>query len=110
MNTPLSARGQEQAFRQRERLEAQDFLAQKQVQLIVHSHLDRARMTCYTLFDGQTQVPLEEHDELYERSISEHMVRRWLAPRLARFTAYLQNRSESRIAVVGHSSFFEALS
>ena len=111
MDTPLSAHGRRQAEAQRAVLDAADFVARERPELVLHSPLVRARDTCLTLFGGLEGggPAVEQFDELYERSISEHLWRSWLQPRVARFTAHLLSRPERRIVAVGHSSFFEEM-
>ena len=109
MDTPLSAHGRRQAEAQRAVLDAADFVARERPELVLHSPLVRARDTCLTLFGGGGGPAVEQFDELYERSISEHLWRSWLQPRVARFTAHLLSRPERRIVAVGHSSFFEEM-
>ena len=51
-----------------------------------------------------------EYPELYERSVKEHIRPSVIKTRIERFVKWLLDREEETIAVVGHSSFFRAMS
>jgi broad specificity phosphatase PhoE len=91
---PWCGRGRRQAETQRDVLGSERFLATEQPEVILHSPLIRARETCLTLFGGPADggPPLEQFDELYERSVSEHLFRSWLEPRVGRFAEHLRSR------------------
>jgi len=115
MDTPLSERGQQQVQAQRAALDAAGFAHASDIQLVVHSPLQRARDTCLGLFtshveaEQQPELPVVEHPELYERDIPEHIIPSRIRPRIDRFVEWLLERGEERIAVVGHSSFFKEM-
>mmetsp|Transcript_58817 Transcript_58817/g.102942 ORF Transcript_58817/g.102942 Transcript_58817/m.102942 type:complete len:219 (-) Transcript_58817:141-797(-) len=115
MDTPLSEAGQKQVSAQRALLDNQVFVASNNIELVVHSHLQRACETCMGLFagspgiDGIPRPKIEEHPELYEKSIGEHLWLSKLGPRVDSFVQWLLDRPEQRICVVGHSAFFRAM-
>ena len=108
MDTPLSEKGHGQANALRDVLAGSSFLQDNNVELIVHSPLQRAKITCYTLFANSSEgrIPILEHEQIYERSIMEHIAQETIVPRIRSFETWLQARPESIIVVVGHSSFF----
>ena len=85
------------------------------IQLVVHSPLTRARETCRGLFiphssSDEKAISIMEHPQLYERSVKEHIRPSVIKTRIERFVEWLLDREEETIAVVGHSSFFRAMS
>jgi broad specificity phosphatase PhoE len=117
MDSDLSPQGEAMVERLKIVLSQQDFLARQGVQLIVHSPLLRARRTCLGIFgsDGVAgggsagSVPVEQHDLLYEQSVKETVGLGDMSVRVRQVTAWLLQRSESCICVVGHSAFFRAM-
>eukprot|EP01033_Poteriospumella_lacustris_P010021 gene10021-7163_t len=133
MDTDLSPDGIQQAQALQQQLQAQRFVESEGIQLIVHSHLIRARRTCHTVFaahhlvsqlpspscpnDTPTSVesavsaavPIVQHDAIYEKSITEHVGTADLAQRTEAFVEWLRQRPETRLVVVGHSAFFREL-
>lgn len=131
MDTDLSADGVQQAQALQQQLEAARFLENEGIQLIVHSHLIRARRTCHTVFasalqqqqqtsssvsaDGEQEAEspaspvIVQHDAIYEKSITEHVGTADLAHRTQAFVQWLRQRPETRMVVVGHSAFFREL-
>lgn len=55
------------------------------------------------------RIPILQHNEMYEKSISEHVGIGDLNQRTTAFTQWLLERPEQRIVVVGHSAFFRDL-
>ena len=92
-------------------LKEQDFLARNGVQLIVHSPLTRARKTCLGIFEknNPTNIPIIQHDDLYEQSANETLGLGDMTSRIAVVTSWLQQREERCLCVVGHSAFFRAM-
>ena len=85
------------------------------IQLVVHSPLTRARETCRGLFtphsnNDEKATSIIEYPGLYERSVKEHIRPSVIKMRIERFVEWLLDREEVTIAVVGHSSFFRAMS
>ena len=84
------------------------------IQLVVHSPLIRARETCQGLFtphsNDEKATSIIEYPELYERSIKEHIRPSVIKTRIQRFVKWLLDLEEDSIAIVGHSSFFRAMS
>lgn len=115
MDTPLSDVGQKQVCAQRAILNSTGFITTNNIELIVHSPLQRARDTCMGLFadsqgpDVLTRPRVEEHPELYEKSIREHLRLSRMGPRVDAFVQWLLDRPEQRICVVGHSAFFRKM-
>jgi hypothetical protein len=104
MNTELSEEGQKQVERQADTILKDGFVARENPELIVHSPLHRAKATCVGLFSGYV-VPIEEHPDLYEKSLGEHFAQRTgvgteMTPRVDEFTSWLQLRKEKVIVVV----------
>ena len=77
------------------------------LEVVLHSPLMRAFATARGLFGGD--VPLERVGQLYETSLSEHASIRSLKQRVEAFKRTLLQRSESRLAIVGHSGFFRCM-
>ena len=50
MNTDLSDRGESMVLALRNKLQSNDFLANHRIELILHSHLTRAKRTCEGIF------------------------------------------------------------
>ena len=113
MNTPLSSEGVEQVKRQAEKIRRDDFIAKEGIELVVHSHLRRAKETCLGIF-GASGVPIEEHPNLYEKSLGEHFSQSTglgsdITPRVNGFTRWLEERQETKIVLVSHHGFFRNL-
>ncbi len=111
MDSDLSPEGELMVDKLGEALSQQDFLARNGVQLIVHSPLLRARKTCIGVFSRRnpSHVPVLQLDELYEQSVSETLGFADMRARVAEVTAWLLQREEQCICVVGHSAFFRAM-
>lgn len=124
MDTDLSPDGIQQAQALQQHLQQLRFVETEGIQLIVHSHLIRARRTCHTVFAAHlppslslslshdaptTTIPIVQHDAIYEKSITEHMGTADLAQRTQAFVEWLRQRPETRLVVVGHSAFFREL-
>ena len=110
MDTPLSSNGEAMLQKQRIAIEASGFFSMHgaQVQIVLHSPLQRARRTGEALFGGGS-LELIEDSAIYEKSLAEHAGLRSLRQRTTSFTAALLERPEECIAVVGHSAFFRDL-
>ena len=109
MDTPLSSNSDAMLQWQRKAMCAsaeQQWRAQ--VQVVLHSPLQRARRTAEGLFGGGS-LELIEVSGIYEKSLAEHAGLRSLRQRTTSFTAALLERPEECIAVVGHSAFFRDL-
>ena len=111
MNSDLSARGEAMVRRLNVVLREQDFLARNAVQLIVHSPLVRAQKTCIGIFgeNNSSNVPILQYDDLYEKSVNETLGLADMTSRIAEVTAWLLQRDERCICIVGHSAFFRAM-
>jgi broad specificity phosphatase PhoE len=118
MDSPLSPNGKTMIEIQRKMFEDNNFVEKNDVQLIFHSHLQRARTTCQDLFKtmvenrNKTESPpiqIKEHPELYEKAIAEKVGIRNMKDRIQRVCLGLLEEPEERILLVGHSSFFLAL-
>jgi phosphohistidine phosphatase SixA len=111
MNSDLSARGHAMVSRLNAILREQDFLVRNAVQLIVHSPLVRAQKTCIGIFGGNNpiNVPIIQHENLYEQNVNETLGLADMNSRIAGVTAWLQQREERRICIVGHSAFFRTM-
>jgi broad specificity phosphatase PhoE len=111
MDSDLSPEGELMVNRLAEVLSQQDFLARNGVQLIVHSPLLRARKTCAGLFSSHNPnaVPVMQHEALYEKDVSETVGLGDMTARVAQVTAWLLQREEQCVCVVGHSAFFRAM-
>ena len=107
LDSPLSEAGREQVERQRLVLNDLSFVDREHVELVVHSHLARARDTARGLFGGIAGLPLVESAELFEQDVSERIGVRRLEARTSGFTSWLAARPERTIVVVGHSMFFD---
>ena len=110
MDTPLSSNGEAMLQKQRIAIEASGFFSMHgaQVQIVLHSPLQRARRTGEALFGGGS-LELIEDSAIYEKSLAEHAGLRSLRQRTTSFTAALLERPEECIAVVSHSAFFRDL-
>lgn len=117
MDSDLSPQGEAMVERLRVVLQEQNFLARNSVQLIVHSPLLRTRRTCRGIFgaDGAAgvgsarDVPVEQNDLLFEQSVKETVGLGDMRVRVRQVAAWLLQRSEHCICVVGHSAFFRAM-
>uniref|UniRef100_A0A7S1BF52 Phosphoglycerate mutase-like protein n=1 Tax=Corethron hystrix TaxID=216773 RepID=A0A7S1BF52_9STRA len=130
VNSPVSERGTHQISQLRKQLDASDFLRRSGVQVVAHSPLTRARQTCHGMLgciaenpdcnvaDGKACLPsnisvtrVHELDLLTEKTPTESVPGgRWmLDQRIVAFEEWLRDecRSEKKIAVVGHSRFFQ---
>eukprot|EP00760_Papus_ankaliazontas_P000673 PhM_4_TR10176/c0_g1_i1/m.4181 len=83
-------------------------LADYPVDLIIHSHLRRARRTCHGLFPT-TNVPIQEHTEIYEKSIKEYVGMGCIHDRVNAFKKWVLDSKLRCVVVVGHSLFFRIL-
>ena len=111
MNTDLSPLGLKMIVAQAERMRSSQLLDTLGIELIVHSHLIRAKRTCFTLFDGSTiRIPTIQHEDFYEKGIMETCRCRKLNHRVEKVTAWLNGRPEKVICLVGHSAFFREFS
>jgi broad specificity phosphatase PhoE len=133
MNSALSPEGERMVDVQRDALERDDFLARHQIELIVHSHLLRAKLTAQGLFGNlasghvgsKTSVtPLVEHPLLFEQNVKETLLDKTsllgdvlkrtlhvssMEDRIKQVTAWLFARPETTILIVGHSAFFRSM-
>lgn len=113
MNTPLSPNGENMIEEQRKILEADDFLEKNDIQVIFHSHLQRARTTCQGLFltmaERRKVIPIKEHPNLYERGIAENFGVKKMRDRIHNVCLGLLEQPEDRILLVGHSAFFREM-
>ena len=108
MDSPLSANGIQMVEKQREILNEADFLNKTGIELILYSHLNRAKATCNALFSSAHNVKIEEHPLLFEKDLKEHVYSN-LVDRVDEFKRSLLQYEESRVVLVGHAGFFQCL-
>lgn len=109
MNTDLSEDGEHMVTALRDSLHRDDFLQQQGIELIVHSHLIRAKRTCWGIFSSTSNPTIIEHNAIFEKNISEHfhaITGVHVSQRTNAFRQWLLDRKEKHIIVVGHSAFF----
>jgi broad specificity phosphatase PhoE len=112
MNTDLSSEGEQMVQSLGQLLRSNDFIQKEHVELIVHSHLTRARRTCEEVFSiamppsMETLIPMVQHDHIFEKNIAEHIGLANMKSRIRYFTEWIMKRNETVIVVVGHSAFF----
>lgn len=109
MNTDLSPDGVRMVETLRKKLFESSFVEIGGVDLIIHSHLQRARRTCRILFEEFSSIPIEENPLIFEKNISEHLHMRDIKIRVESFRDYLLSSSARSIVVVGHSAFLRNL-
>jgi len=76
---------------------------------IMHSHLQRAKLTAEGLCAGWDEASLEECPILYEKSLGEYARIKSFASRVQEFRLLLAARTEASLALVGHSMLFRKL-
>jgi broad specificity phosphatase PhoE len=122
VDTPVSPTGEQQILEMAQILASQDFL--KEVDLVMHSPLQRARDTSKGLLQclaGNATIEELKHMEvsrvietplLVERTPTEWLpgqLETTLRKRILQWEAFVLEQPEERIAVVGHSQFFKAM-
>lgn len=114
VDSAVSTKGAEQIKRMGEKLASDSFAMQ--LDLIVHSPLQRAKMTC----KGMLGVAADEDTRAGQRVVSldllrEKLLSEWvpgntsLGERISSFEAWLANQPEDKVAVVGHSQYFKSM-
>mmetsp|Transcript_995 Transcript_995/g.3529 ORF Transcript_995/g.3529 Transcript_995/m.3529 type:complete len:244 (-) Transcript_995:21-752(-) len=115
LNAPLSQRGLEQLENMQETLAKDQFFQTSDIQLAVHSPLDRAIITCKTLLprkpgsEDELAVPVLLNENLRERKPHEYVRKKSFYERINRFVDWLATREEERILLVGHGQHFKAM-
>eukprot|EP00747_Dinoflagellata_sp_TGD_P107362 gnl/TRDRNA2_/TRDRNA2_170118_c0_seq2.p1 gnl/TRDRNA2_/TRDRNA2_170118_c0~~gnl/TRDRNA2_/TRDRNA2_170118_c0_seq2.p1 ORF type:complete len:225 (+),score=23.13 gnl/TRDRNA2_/TRDRNA2_170118_c0_seq2:114-788(+) len=112
----LSSRGEEQVAEIAEQLIADDFVRVAGIQMIVHSELWRAKLTCEGLFatSGLEFHELEMLNEWHYTDTDCHCTpgtycSRAFAARVQAVRNWLASRAEHVICFVGHGAHFECL-
>eukprot|EP00566_Odontella_aurita_P022095 CAMPEP_0113575566 /NCGR_PEP_ID=MMETSP0015_2-20120614/27771_1 /TAXON_ID=2838 /ORGANISM="Odontella" /LENGTH=236 /DNA_ID=CAMNT_0000478823 /DNA_START=94 /DNA_END=801 /DNA_ORIENTATION=+ /assembly_acc=CAM_ASM_000160 len=123
VDSEVSERGIKQIKSMSEKIKEDNFIAERGVQLAVHSPLLRARQTC----DGMLGCCDEGGNEEQHRApgrpeaiqlpcLAEKTLSEWIpgnnGPMLGRigdFETWLSGREEQVVAVVGHSQYFKAM-
>lgn len=108
-NAPLSDLGESQLLPANEFLRCHNWAPRagaKTPDLIVHSPHTRAKQTAAGLFKGCETVPMMELHCLYERTAFEYLYIRPLDYRIAQANAWLRERSEETIVMIGHGQYF----
>eukprot|EP00977_Amphora_coffeiformis_P005447 scaffold1162_cov170-Amphora_coffeaeformis.AAC.5 len=123
VDTPLSATGKQQIQDVAQQLQDADFMQQAQIELVVHSPLQRAQETAEGLLqcradraDFSTAAPTVKRvvqlDALRERTPDECFIP-WrklsYTARRQAFLDWLVQQPEKVVAVVGHSEYFRSL-
>ena len=113
-------------------MRADNFVEQKQIQLVAHSPLIRARQTSEGMLGCVTQKPevqgsdpswpgKYEHPSIVKRivelpSLMERTIFEWVPiqhdafmNRIQEFETWLDEQTEERIAIVGHSQYFKSM-
>jgi broad specificity phosphatase PhoE len=114
-DAPLSEKGRQQCQVMGETLTKKKFLEQHDIQLIIHSPLQRARDTCQAMLgkssqtshssndsDGDTPLEVYQLDSLQESTPMEQVMgkEKALRPRITEFEAWIAKREETTITVV----------
>ena len=81
-----------------------------QIELLVHSPLERAKETCFGLFPS-FKGTMEELALVTEKTPTEWLPgqSKYLQERISNFEEWISQREEETIAVVGHSQYFKAM-
>ena len=103
-DAPVSEAGQQQLKLAQQRLDG--FAAQRGIELVAHSPLQRARATAEALFSGHRR-PLLTLPALHERTVSEYFFPWLLDARIREVHDWLGSREERVVALVGHGQFFK---
>ena len=109
-DAPLSDMGLQQLAAARAQLVASRFVEVRGVQLVAHSPLVRAEQTARRLFGDcgpSLTPPFVEVPFIYERTPSEWASITGLDARIEQLCAWLAERDESVIVLVGHGQFFK---
>lgn len=114
VDSEVSEKGKEQIQDMAIQLQNADFLAQHEIERIIHSPLQRARQTALGIFPEDrrnSRIEVTETDMLIEKTPSEWIPGNYATflQRVAVWEDWLLQQPESRIAVVGHSQFFKAM-
>ena len=118
VDSHLSEFGRQQITHMAEVLQRSDFVRQRQIQLVAHSPLVRARETCRGMLQCEapdvkvdTVQRVLELDLLLEKTPIEWIPGNYgsLVRRLREFEDWLVAQPETVMAFVGHSQFFKAL-
>lgn len=106
VDSSVSPLGHKQIENVRNQLEKDNFI--DNVELIVHSPLERAKVTCHKLFPS---AETQELEYLIEKTPAEWMPGNGarLQQRLQDLQTWLSEQKASRIALVGHSQYFRNL-
>jgi broad specificity phosphatase PhoE len=130
VDSPVSEFGKQQIAHMADILRQDNFMASRQIQVVAHSPLIRARETCLgmlgcskatvtsptetTVGSGKSSVP---EDQIYELDLlREKTPSEWIPgnaggmyQRIRSLEEWLSGRSEQVICLVGHSQFFKAM-
>ena len=118
VDSEVSKVGERQIEHVANKLKEEDFLAKKNVTLVAHSPLKRARQTAEGMLGcaapdikAHTVLHVEETALLIEKTPAEWLPYNSgsLADRIASFEAWLGEQPHESIAIVGHSQFFKAM-
>jgi len=118
VDSNVSEVGERQIEHVASKLREEEFLAKKNVTLVAHSPLKRARQTAEGMLGcaaPDTKAPTVAHVEetalLIEKTPAEWLPYNSgsLACRIAAFEAWLGEQPHEAIAIVGHSQFFKAM-
>lgn len=118
IDSNVSEKGKDQIDFMRKQLDEEDFLVEKQIKLVVHSPLIRARETSEGMLGcaSPNQKPdsvdrVVELDLLKEMTPQEWMpiYRNNFKRRVSEFEKWLSEQPEDNIALVGHSEYFKAM-
>jgi len=108
-DSALSQLGESQLVPANEFLKAHEWTPRpggNRPELIVHSPHLRTRQTAAGLFKGCDSIPMIELNCLYERTAFEYLYISPLDSRIAQANAWLRERSEETIVMVGHGQYF----
>lgn len=119
VDSALSPKGELQVKKMGDFLRKSNFLVEHDIQLVVHSPLQRAKDTCLGLLGclAPGTRALESIERVVELDlIAEKYPSEWLPgngaslpARMLAFQQWLREQPECRIAVVGHSQYFKAM-
>jgi len=118
VDSDVSEVGERQIQHVANKLREQEFLAKKNVTLVAHSPLKRARQTAEGMLGcaapntkAPTVVHVEETGLLTEKTPAEWLPYNSgsLADRIGAFEVWLGEQPHDSIAIVGHSQFFKAM-
>lgn len=105
LDSNLSEHGKVQLSELQSRLKSDNFVQNKNIELVAYSHYKRARETAEALFKGN--VEMTELSFLYERTPYEYITDNSVYARRKKLREWLSTRNEKNIVLVGHGQVWQ---